>query len=474
MKKRFTAVLLIAGLILTLIPAALADSSSGRIRTYSHDLVTFIEYFEGFEEKAVLDQGQYYIGYGMLSETQDPEETITQEQAEQDLIDYLDREGGVVDQVNAFLEENDLPATQGQYDAMCSLVYNKGISRLRESGIREILKKGVENCDELYVVNTFAQICRTYYTKVALVGLIYRRVQEAEMFLFDEYDVPKNNQSTRYKWLLTDANGGQVDYDVYCYKAGQTYGSLPQPTRSGYKFAGWKVTAVENTASDSGRILTASDTADADYTIQAQWTASDGTDTGSAHSAVCPSRKFTDVSTDPNNWYHAAVDHAVESGYMDGVSGTSFAPNGSVTRAQLVQILYAMEGKPSSAEASFSDVTSDKWYAAAIGWASKYDIVSGYEDGTFKPDQAVTRQQMISILYKYADHKNYTLNDSGDLSWFPDADELSVYAVTPMKWAIGHGLISGTGKGIEPKGTTTRAQAAVILNAFDSNIANAA
>jgi len=189
------------------------------------------------------------------------------------------------------------------------------------------------------------------------------------------------------------------------------------------------------------------------------------------HSAVCPSAKFADVDTSEDSWYHEGVDYALEKGYMVGTSDTTFEPDTDVTRAQLVQILYAKEGRPDADDADFSDVDADAWYADAVSWAADNGIVAGYPDGTFKPDQSLTREELATILYAYTSYKGYDTEASGDLSAFSDADDTSDYAENAMSWAVGHSMIAGTDQGLEPQGVSTRAQIAVILKAYDANIA---
>lgn len=176
---------------------------------------------------------------------------------------------------------------------------------------------------------------------------------------------------------------------------------------------------------------------------------------------------FDDVKTP--SWYSEAVDYVVTEGYMTGVGNGKFDPGGTVTRAQVVQILYAKEGKPAvQNKKTFSDVPEGKWYAQAVYWSSGNGIVAGYPDNTFQPDRAVTREQLVAILYQYAKYKgsDVTVKTANPMKKYPDAASVSNYAKEPISWALEKGLISGTEKGIEPKGTATRAQIAVIIKAY--------
>lgn len=181
---------------------------------------------------------------------------------------------------------------------------------------------------------------------------------------------------------------------------------------------------------------------------------------------------FVDVKTP--SWYSEAVTYVVDRGYMVGVTKDQFDPFSNVTRAQIVQIIYAMEGKPTViTKTGFSDVTDGKWYSAALYWASSKNMVSGYPDGTFQPNQAITREQMTAILFRYSAIKGYDteINSQKRVEKFSDAGQVSNYARESVEWAVQKNIISGTQKGIEPKSFANRAQIAVILNAFDRNVA---
>ena len=171
-----------------------------------------------------------------------------------------------------------------------------------------------------------------------------------------------------------------------------------------------------------------------------------------------------------NAWYKDAAAYVSNQGIMTGTARDRFDPDSTVTRAQLAQILYAMENKPESKAGSFSDVPDGAWFADAVNWASGSQLVAGYGDGRFGPNDPVTREQLIAVLYQYAGSKGKTESGSGDLNSFPDAGTVSGYAVTPMKWAVGNVLIAGIDGKLVPQGETTRAQMAVILKAFCEKI----
>ena len=182
----------------------------------------------------------------------------------------------------------------------------------------------------------------------------------------------------------------------------------------------------------------------------------------------CPSEKFTDV--DQDLWYHEAIDYVIENGIMVGITDTTFEPETLTTRAQIVRVLWNIEGNPApDGKADFSDVPEDKWYSDAVAWASENGIVSGYGDHTFGPDDSLTREQMAMILYQYAQYKGYdvTTGESVDLSSFADGDQVGSWAKDCMRWAVAEKIIQGKGNNLlDPKGTARRCEMAQMLYGF--------
>ncbi len=175
----------------------------------------------------------------------------------------------------------------------------------------------------------------------------------------------------------------------------------------------------------------------------------------------CPSAKFLDLNLDA--WYHEATDFAIAKGLMQGVSDTQFSPEASVTRAQLVTILYRLEGVPQTGgEIPFTDVQQGQYYTQAIAWAFQKGLVKGVRADLFQPNGAITREQLVTILARYAVYKGETISSHHPLE-FPDADSVSEYAQEPMQWAVATGLIQGMDGKLNPKGTATRAQAAAVM-----------
>ena len=186
-------------------------------------------------------------------------------------------------------------------------------------------------------------------------------------------------------------------------------------------------------------------------------------------SELCPTHHLADVLV--KAWYHDAVDYVVEHGIMTGTSATTFEPNTTLSRAMVAQILYNLEGQPTvTGESTFTD-SNTHWAAKAIAWAQKTGVVSGYGNNTFRPNQAVTREELAQMLYNYAEYKQYDLTASGDLIAFPDGNNVQGWAKTAMSWANGNQLINGfEDDTLRPGGDSTRAQAASILMNFDLNV----
>lgn len=175
---------------------------------------------------------------------------------------------------------------------------------------------------------------------------------------------------------------------------------------------------------------------------------------------------FTDVAD--GDWFQAAVEYVYRQGIMAGTSGTTFEPNTTLSRAMVAQILYNLEGQPDISEENlgypYSDVDAEVWYGDTVYWARLNGVATGYEDNTFRPDKAVTREELAQMLYNYAKYKEITLPALGDLSKFPDGDKVSSWARTAMSWATGLQVIGGyEDTTLRPGGSTTRAEAASMI-----------
>lgn len=185
-----------------------------------------------------------------------------------------------------------------------------------------------------------------------------------------------------------------------------------------------------------------------------------------AGSRACPIHPFADASSAA--WYHDGVHYCLDAGLMTGVGGGRFAPEGGMTRAMLVAVLYRLEGEPDAdGGAAFTDVAADAWFADAVGWASSEGVVDGYGDGRFGPDDALTREQLAAILYRYARYRGLAAAADAELTRYADAAQIAGYAASALRWACGSGLVDGmvqNGRAVLlPASAVTRAQTAAIL-----------
>ena len=175
---------------------------------------------------------------------------------------------------------------------------------------------------------------------------------------------------------------------------------------------------------------------------------------------------FADVPS--GSWYYDDVAYVYDTGLMTGLTVTAFGPNLSTTRGMIVTILWRMENEPAAKHGCpFADVRRGSYYEQAIAWASENGIVTGFDASTFAPDRAITREQLAAILFRFAAYRGMdavTLRET--LSSFQDQAAISAYAVSALNWAVGEGLMQGTGDKLEPTGNATRAQAAAMLRRF--------
>lgn len=180
--------------------------------------------------------------------------------------------------------------------------------------------------------------------------------------------------------------------------------------------------------------------------------------------ATCPIDKYTDTAND--GWYHDGIHYCLENGLMTGVADTLFAPGGTANRGMIVTILYRLEGEPAFMnENTFTDVEEGAWYEKAVIWASGKGIVSGYGNDKFGPKNPITREQFATILYKYAQYKEYDVSvglDTNILS-YEDAFDINDWAMEALCWACGAGVMTGNNGYLRPGDTATRAEVAAMF-----------
>ena len=287
----------------------------------------------------------------------------------------------------------------------------------------------------------------------------------------DRADVVCTAGETPVVWNITYVtDGGTINGEYPTTYTKGTVTVLPtNVTKPGYTFLGWFTAYIGGV---QVRQIEATETGD--KTFYARWQktvlppppVTPGTPVTPARPAAPVGLPFADVSG--SDWFYNDVRYVYEKGIMDGTGADRFSPNAPLTRAMIVTILYRMAGSPSvSGSSDFTDVAAGKWFAKAVAWAAANGIVNGYGDSLFGPNDPVTREQLAAILYRYAVYGGMTaVTLEENLGSFADTAQLSAYAIQAMNWAVGQGLINGSGSNLVPKAQATRAQVAAIIHRY--------
>lgn len=272
-------------------------------------------------------------------------------------------------------------------------------------------------------------------------------------------------------WNITYVtDGGTINGEYPTTYTKGTVTVLPtNVTKPGYTFLGWFTAYIGGV---QVRQIEATETGE--KTFYARWQktvlppppVTPDTPVTPARPAAPVGLPFADVSS--SDWFYNDVRYVYEKGIMDGTGADRFSPNAPLTRAMIVTILYRMAGSPSvSGSSDFTDVAAGKWFAKAVAWAAANGIVNGYGDSLFGPNDPVTREQLAAILYRYAVYGGMTaVTLEENLGSFADTAQLSAYAIQAMNWAVGQGLINGSGSNLVPKAQATRAQVAAIIHRY--------
>ena len=290
----------------------------------------------------------------------------------------------------------------------------------------------------------------------------------------DRADVVCTAGETPVVWNITYVtDGGTINGEYPTTYTKGTVTVLPtNVTKPGYTFLGWF------TAYSGGvQVKQIEATETGEKTFYARWQKNvlppPPITPGTPSAPVTPAKPaapvglpFADVSG--SDWFYNDVRYVYEKGIMDGTGADRFSPNAPLTRAMIVTILYRMAGSPSvSGSSDFTDVAAGKWFAKAVAWAAANGIVNGYGSGLFGPNDPVTREQLAAILYRYAVYGGMTaVTLEENLGSFADTAQLSAYAIQAMNWAVGQGLINGSGSNLVPKAQATRAQVAAIIHRY--------
>ena len=427
-------------LALCILLSALPMTALAEDMVASELLIQFIKDNEGFAAQKYWDVSQFSIGYGSRCEEWEYPDGITPEEADALMRQYIKSAEANVD---GFVRRNGLHPTQQQYDVMVTLTYGLGSGWMRD--IYTLPKLLARDCTELELLNCMGDWVSA--GGVTLDGLIYRRMRENYIYFHGEYNRTDSiADDVPYACVKLDPVGGSVAYRrVYTFR-GKPYGlevTLPTPSRNGYEFLGWY-------DAKGNRITEATIAQSVLMTATARWEESE--------------RIYSDVRG--TDWFYADVKRATELSLFNGYADGTFRPNDTMTRAMFAQVLYNMEEKPTAeGGVPFTDVSPQAWYFDAVHWAYQQGIVNGMSPTSFAPDSKITREQMATMLFKYGSASGLVDSSrSGSLEGYQDADQVSAYALEPMQWAVGVGLINGmSATKLAPKNDATRAQAAAIL-----------
>ena len=266
-----------------------------------------------------------------------------------------------------------------------------------------------------------------------------------------------------YKITIGDMENGTVTADPAAAKAGAKVTLTATPDEG---YAVGTITVTDR----FGDAVKVTENADGTYTF----TMPNGQVTVKATfvetEEPAPAEPFPDV--DENDWFYDEVVYVYENGLMNGVENNQFAPNTATNRAMLATILYRLAGQPDvSGDLPFTDVAAGTWYTDAVLWAAQNGIVNGLGENTFAPMNTLTREQLVTMLYRYAEAEGYDVSAAADLSGYPDAGKVQSYAQEAMSWAVAEGIVEGMDGNLNPAGHATRAQIATILMRFCEGVA---
>lgn len=358
---------------------------------------------------------------------------------------------GAESSVNAFIKKYSLSLSQQQFDALVDLVMAYG-GMILTSGYR---------CEKVIASGKF--------TDVELAGafcawvkassgfseqFLARRIRELKLFLYGSYS---GECEMSFRYIVFNANGGALDDNtVLCYSTEGTYGTLPTASRDGKVFAGWF------TAASGGTQILETEQVTQNYRVYAHWKDPQQDSNEPTTSGDFP---FVDVSKD--FWYYKPISEAYSLGLFSGMSETLFVPNETTTRAMITAVLYRLAGRETSTvTAPFTDMKAGEWYVDALNWAYEKKIVSGMTDTWFGIEENVTREQLASMLYRYARAMGLDTSARADLSTFGDCADVSEYAETAMQWAVASKIVNGDGKNLNPLNSATRAECATMIVSF--------
>lgn len=236
------------------------------------------------------------------------------------------------------------------------------------------------------------------------------------------------------------------------------------PTKDGFTFEGWYTDKELTTAYDFDTKVTKS------FTLYAKWNEALNEDDSNPGTSghYCPSLKFNDL--DITQWYHLDTDYVIEKDIFRGTTEKTFTPDGNITRAMMITVLYRAEEEPEViGEATFEDIDENAYYAKAVVWGQQNGIIKGYSETEYAPEQDILREQIAAIMHRYAKYKGYdvSVGENTNILSYEDFNEISDYAIPSMQWAVGSGMIKGrTESTLNPDAFATRVEIAAMLHRF--------
>ncbi len=287
----------------------------------------------------------------------------------------------------------------------------------------------------------------------------------------EKFSVPATNYYIDADGLICESESGAVYQQKYyigiSYPNGLSTASFYGLEKEGFLFIGWSgapngaAVWSEKQSFLPEQLCPALTDGDQELTLYAVW------------KDLRSELPFLDVL--PTQWFYEGVQYTNQKGWMNGVSDTDFAPDSDTTRAMLVTVLHRMEGSPApQKESAFSDVEAGNWYTDAVAWAAENNVVNGMGDNLFAPNDKITREQLTTVLFRYAQFKQKDEGTRAALDSFADQAKVSDWAAEGLQWAVSKGIINGISEkeetNLQPQGNATRAQIATVLMRYDKEI----
>lgn len=429
MKKRIFSMLLVCCLFVTAFPAFsyCAEAAAVTMQT-SESGIAFIKRLEGFTAHAYADGSQSSIGYGSKCDPADYPNGITEEEA-----DALLREKLVTLEasLNRYMVSYGLTFSQYEFDALVSITYNLGTGWIASSyRFWTMAKAGLGNYSDNEIASALGVWC--HVGSAVSTNLLQRRISEIRLFLYGDY---AGTDSSNFKYVIFNGNGGSVDTDVMLFREGEAYGALATAERSGYHFAGWYTTK------DGGTEVTKANTAASNLTLYARWsTTVISTETGNS--------VFSDVST--SDWYYDYVQELSQEGVISGFPDGMFRPEAMVTAGQALKLILLAAGYKAQ------EPTSGHWASGYLSTALSNGWIASGELPNL--DAGISRAKIAKIA---AEALSLTSSDAAT----PFSDTSDHYVLALYQAGIVAGSIdSATGKRLyHPDAVITRAEISKIV-----------